>query len=61
MKTFTKNDKQEYRVYFTNDEGDATIDFFRSSKNIIVARREIKKAVKTLYGGIVLSIEEWND
>lgn len=50
-----------YRVFFTNADGEATIDFMMGNPNALIAKREISKMVRKMHGGVVLNIEIWND
>lgn len=53
--------KAMYRVFFTNANGESTTDFMMGNPNALIAEREISKLIRKMYGGVLLSIEIWND
>lgn len=50
-----------YRVTYTNNNGDVVVDFYTTNSTALVARREFNKILKKNNQGVLLNIEIWNE
>lgn len=50
-----------YRVTYTDANGELNVDFYSTKSTALVAKREFIKFLKKNNGGVLLNIELWND
>lgn len=50
-----------YRVTYTNENGEVVVDFYTTKSTALVAKREFNKVLRKNGQGVLLNIELWND